>query len=806
MSQNFAIFSNTIGEFEIFVRSNTVYWPSSVAKLTPSQKKLGVLRQEQVGDTVFLVSLGEIKDNSTKDFKDKITASPMITHRGHIVDIVENPVLCYRYSHGKRKTKKYNVMLAFEMFETLKDFETFLDEPFTNEDKKEIDMILKVSLIIKSLQHQIKFVRAYEDGDSFIISGEADEFFILDKHKTPISAEDEKVSGKRKLQMMPDKESLTAIKDACDKDGLNGEEVILNLGTKQGKQYLKIKLTDELFQPVNFKGRPSQGISTRVLTYGDSQPFVSKLYDIVSSESISNFINKENKRMDLAKNQILFGPPGTGKTYSVVRKALEIVNPKLYRKLIEDNADRNVWMKEYKKYIKCKQIQFCTFHQSYSYEDFVEGLRSDSEGNFIPTNGIFLDICKEARESCETIVSTYEFDVVKTNFYKISLGRKVNDDEIYRFCIENNVISIGFGDDLDFSDCNSYEEIKELIEESYKGTDKKDTVLQAVSYFKHFLEIDDVILVSNGNSHIRAIGRVVGEYKYDKETEIRFNHFRKVEWLYKGEIIPIEEILNERKFMMRSIYKLDKENLNLDFIQKFISTFETPINIETKNYVLIMDEINRANISRVFGELITLIEEDKRLGEENELEVKLPYSRKPFGVPSNLYLIGTMNTADRSITLLDTALRRRFDFIEMLPEIALLPEDVDGVNVKELVQTINQRIEYLYDRDHTIGHAFFLKEELSGQKLINIMHKKVIPLLQEYFYDDWEKIELVLGGATSNGDLNYFIKKETIEPANIFIGIKNNQLEELEKQIKYYIVSNPNKQALINIYKGQNSQ
>ncbi|MEH6887122.1 AAA family ATPase [Priestia megaterium] len=803
MPRSFAIFSNRIGEYEIFIKTRIVYWPRSIGKPTPSQSK-NQTKNEAVGDTVYLVSGASIRDNCVKNLKNNITSSPMITHKGKVVEIKQNPVICYCYTHGSAKSKKNDVMLPFEMFEVLKTFDTFLDEAFTSENLEEINRILQVGSIIQTLlqEEKIKFERAYQIGDKFYIRDETNGLFILDEHFTPISEADANVGRIKKVQMMPNKSSLLAIRNACTEAGLNGSEVILKLGTWQGKQYTKVKLSEDLFLSIDWdKGLP-QGISTRLLSDESGDPLVSKLYNAVTNglESIST--QKENKAMDLAKNQILYGPPGTGKTYSVVRKALEIVNPQLCKQLIIENANRESWMKAYKQYTENKQIQFCTFHQSYSYEDFVEGLRSDSAGNFIPTNGVFLDICKEALESNQIITPTYEFDEEQTNFYKMSLGRKDIDDDIYNYCIENNVISIGFGGELDFSDCDTYKEIKELIEESYKGKDKKETVLQALSYFKNSLEIDDIILVSKGNSHIRAIGRVVGQYKYDKNTDIRFNHFRKVQWLYKEASIPVEEVLIGRKFMMRSIYKLDKDNLNLEALQKHISTVETPTNLETKNYVLIMDEINRGNISRIFGELITLIEEDKRLGEANEVIVKLPYSRKAFGVPTNLYVIGTMNTADRSITLIDTALRRRFEFIEMLPDISLLPEDVDGINVKILVQTINQRIEYLYDRDHTIGHAFFLVEDLSEQKIINIIQKKIIPLLQEYFYDDWEKIELVLGGAAINSDSSYFIKKEAIKPANIFIETNSDFLEE---RITYSIVTKPTKEALFNVYKGKDS-
>jgi 5-methylcytosine-specific restriction protein B len=313
--------------------------------------------------------------------------------------------------------------------------------------------------------------------------------------------------------------------------------------------------------------------------------------------------------------------------------------------------------------------------------------------------------------------------------------------------------------------------------------------------FQNWMKINDLVFISSGNLKIIAIGQVKGDYEYkDDVSEIDYCQFRKVQWLFIDELgIPVDKLLT-KKLSQQTIYNLDKSYIKKDF---FYSLF-TDKDVQEKPYILIIDEINRGNISKIFGELITLIEPSKRLDtrKTNEsLEVTLPYSNQKFGVPKNVYIIGTMNTADRSIALMDTALRRRFDFEEMMPkyDIDNINTNIEdsGVNLQEILKKINSRVKYLYDRDHTIGHAYFIGIN-TFKELDNVMRNKIIPLLQEYFYDDWEKIQIVLGDHDKQLDKvdadkrnNYkFIQSEKLQEKHV-LGFSHDDIEET--QVDYTI-------------------
>ncbi|EAJ0801623.1 AAA family ATPase [Campylobacter jejuni] len=422
-------------------------------------------------------------------------------------------------------------------------------------------------------------------------------------------------------------------------------------------------------------------------------------------------IIKDNINNNISLNQILYGSPGTGKTYHTIDKALEILG--------ENLESRDEKKAKFDEYVKNGQIVFTTFHQSYGYEEFVEGIKpslnsdENSQINYKVKDGIFKKLCKKALENRD--------DIESFNFYINDLKEKTKEDannpEKY-FQLPNTKYSI-----------------------QYRGG-------------KTFrIKFDD--MSKNHKDYPVSIDNIEKLYKTSNIDEIYNSAY-------------VKAILNYLKSQDLKDYKEKDEKINLP-------------------YIIIIDEINRGNVSKIFGELITLIEPSKRLGNEEALELTLPYSGEKFGVPKNVYIIGTMNTADRSITSLDTALRRRFEFVEMMPNSDLLNnvficKDVENPNEDEdylgddaktegyaeilqnILISINKRIEFLLDREKTIGHAFFMSEAvkfnknnwikpdeyeedwyvLSISKLKKVFQNKIIPLLQEYFYNDYALINAVL--------------------------------------------------------------
>jgi hypothetical protein len=498
----------------------------------------------------------------------------------------------------------------------------------------------------------------------------------------------------------------------------------------------------------------------------------------IKSEEINIDINNNPMPTNIPLNQILYGPPGTGKTFNTINNALKIVDPEFY----EDNSFERIKLKErFNEYVKKGNIVFTTFHQSMSYEDFIEGIKpvisneqANNELEYEVQDGILkelvnnmVDFTKSSTKSPTDIVIDKKKFKKKIN--KVSLGNinEPEDDEIYKYCIKNNCIALGFGEDINFSGVKNRNDIRDRYKKNgIDFTTSMDFNISSIERLVLWMEEGQLVFISNGNKKVRAIGVISGDYYCDNSTPIRYSQFRKVNWLYADIEIPIKQIYGSY-FSQQTIYQMAGSKFDLNYFNKTKKKQNS-----TDKCVLIIDEINRGNVSSIFGELITLLEPDKRKGNKEELEVVLPYSKEPFSIPKNLYIIGTMNTADRSVEALDTALRRRFSFIEMMPDANLLESnEVDGIQLKKVLSTINDRIEILIDRDHTIGHSYFMTID-NAEDLRLAFKDKIVPLLQEYFYGDYGKIGLVLG----DGFIQYHKKSN-----NPFTSFKYDGKEELNR-------------------------
>lgn len=527
------------------------------------------------------------------------------------------------------------------------------------------------------------------------------------------------------------------------------EQIVLKITNKSLFEINDIGELDNLSKILNKKNPQWHEYSYNKNSHGIPNAMIFKHYkNFLKEKSDSNTVKQEHCEQIL--NQILYGPPGTGKTYNTVLKAMSIIDNTEYKDVSEEQY--SALKAKFDELKQAGQIEFVTFHQSYSYEEFVEGIKpyipewgttDNTEVRYIGENGIFKEICKNARQ-IKTDKTSHKIDFSKTRIFKMSLGANWENEteDIYNYCLTNNVVALGWGDDKDFSSCNTFEEFRKL--DSTWGA-------KAVEIFKNWMRVGDIILISNGNSNIKAIAQITGEYEYHNDREIRYCQFRNVNWLYNGDDIPVAKFY-DKKLSQQAIYGFynkDKEgkddynsSINTDVLNEIITG---NINsAEEKPYILIIDEINRGDVSKIFGEIITLIEEDKRVGNKYQMKITLPYSKEPFGVPNNLYIIGTMNTADRSIALLDTALRRRFDFEEIIPRPELLGgKVVEGINLQTLLTRINERITNKYDRDHQIGHSYLMGVNTKEQ-LERAYKNRILPLLNEYFYNESKTVAEIL--------------------------------------------------------------
>ena len=419
-------------------------------------------------------------------------------------------------------------------------------------------------------------------------------------------------------------------------------------------------------------------------------------------------------------NLILYGAPGTGKTYHAINYALSIIENRTLEEL--ELEPRGALRHRFNEYMEEGWIQYVTFHPSFAYEDFVEGIKPQTtqKGNVVyeVEDGVFKYISLTAkRHLVEVLLSLIPVQEVNIDYDSLfaSFLMFLESDDFNSFESRTGkrmlLQKVARNGNLTVRPENSflaYTIVKTKLKKLYKA-------FQSIDDIKHTQNDINLLL---GGVNTRAYWSV-------------FNELKKFEPSFVQALM--EEDQGDIQLPEEGIDAFELSNLS-----------EVAKNRAGK-FVLIIDEINRGNIAGIFGDMITLIEEDKRESNPEALKTILPYSKSYFCVPPNLHIIGTMNTADRSVESLDTALRRRFTFVEQKPTPEVLNQTpISGVDLKRMLDKINQRISILLDEDHVIGHSYFMDVN-SFAELKSVFANKILPLLQEYFYGDFGKIGLVLG-------------------------------------------------------------
>ena len=440
------------------------------------------------------------------------------------------------------------------------------------------------------------------------------------------------------------------------------------------------------------------------------------------------------------KNIVLYGAPGTGKTYDVPEFAVRLCDPAF----MAADPSREEIVSRYNQLKTEKRIAFTTFHQSLDYEDWIEGLRpvvnENSQVTYEIESGIFKKLCEEAERP---VVKDKQVGIADNAVvWKVSLAG-TGDNPVRSDCMKNSYIRIGWdgygpviSDETDWS--------------VYNGEGK-----QILDAYINKMKVGDIVMSCYSSQTIDAIGVVVGDYEFEDKFP-NYKRVRRVNWLVKNINENIVEMNDGKTMTLGTVYRLN--SITLDNVKSILEKYNTSSKMEEndKAYVMVIDELNRGNVSKVFGELITLLEADKRKGRINAESVVLPYSKKGFHIPNNVYLIATMNTADRSLGSLDYAIRRRFAFIAEKPfglEVEGFDEDLFEKVSRLFVKNFDEYKESGWDQtmklepadtlsdeykpeDVWIGHSYFLMQDEEGEdNTSNRLLYEIIPLLEEYVRD-----------------------------------------------------------------------
>ena len=440
------------------------------------------------------------------------------------------------------------------------------------------------------------------------------------------------------------------------------------------------------------------------------------------------------------KNVVLYGAPGTGKTYDVPEFAVRLCDPSF---MVTDPSREEI-VSRYNQLKTEKRIAFTTFHQSLDYEDWIEGLRpvvnENSQVTYEIESGIFKKLCEEAERP---VVKDKQVGIADNAVvWKVSLAG-TGDNPVRSDCMKNSYIRIGWdgygpviSDETDWS--------------VYNGEGK-----QILDAYINKMKIGDIVMSCYSSQTIDAIGVVVGDYEFEDKFP-NYKRVRRVNWLVKNINENIVEMNDGKTMTLGTVYRLN--SITLDNVKSILEKYNTSSKMEEndKAYVMVIDELNRGNVSKVFGELITLLEADKRKGRINAESVVLPYSKKAFHIPNNVYLIATMNTADRSLGSLDYAIRRRFAFIAEKPfglEVDGFDEELFELVSSLFVKNFDEYKESGWDQtmklepadtlseeykpeDVWIGHSYFLMQDEEGEdNTSNRLLYEIIPLLEEYVRD-----------------------------------------------------------------------